>query len=77
MLSASGVVRPVHVEPRYFERPSQVDALYRQPSGLGKIRGKELRSTSHAGTTALFDLVKLRQLVGTLKPSRLELEQHG
>jgi hypothetical protein len=30
MLSVSGVVRPGHVEPRYCEPLSQIDALYRQ-----------------------------------------------
>ena len=30
MLSVSGVVRPGHIEPRYFEPSSQVDAIYRQ-----------------------------------------------
>ncbi len=30
MLSASGVIRPGHIEPRYFEPSSHIDSLYRQ-----------------------------------------------
>jgi hypothetical protein len=30
MLSASGVIRHSHIEPRYFEHSSQVEGFYRQ-----------------------------------------------
>lgn len=37
MLSASGVIRPGHIEPRYFETSSHIDALYRQgPTPAGQ-----------------------------------------
>src|SRR5262245_18061554 len=35
MLSASGVIRPSHVEPRYYEPSSHVDALYRHETTTG------------------------------------------
>ena len=35
MLSVSGVVRPGHVEPRYFESSIGIDALHRQGSEAG------------------------------------------
>jgi hypothetical protein len=67
MLSASGVVRLGHIEPRYFEPPSHVDAFYRQ----GR---KRYRPGSTAGANAVdksgLDWMKLRQLVGTLRTSR-------
>jgi hypothetical protein len=36
MLSVSGVLRPGHVEPRYFEPSIRVDALHRQGSGRSR-----------------------------------------
>jgi hypothetical protein len=37
MLSASGVIRPSNIEPRYFEHSSQVEAFYRQQAKLHGI----------------------------------------
>jgi hypothetical protein len=33
MLSASGVIRPGHIEPRYFESSSHLDVTFRSPNG--------------------------------------------
>jgi hypothetical protein len=33
MLSASGVIRPSHIEPRYFESSSHRDVTFRSPNG--------------------------------------------
>ena len=69
MLSVSGVIRPGHIEPRYFEGSSQVDALYRQRAKC---------ALPAAGTSDKpqvgFDWAKLRQWTVT-KPSRLQIEQ--
>jgi hypothetical protein len=72
MLSASGVVRLGHIEPRYFEPPSHVDALYRR-------EGKRHAGGAPVGTSlpdrSGFDWMKLRQMVGTFRASRLQIEQ--
>jgi len=34
MLSASGVIRPSHIEPRYFESSSHLDVTVRSPNGI-------------------------------------------
>ena len=69
MLSVSGVIRPGHIEPRYFEASSQVDALYRHQAK---------RPQAAAGATVKsqvsFDWRKLRQWV-LAKPSSLQIEQ--
>ena len=69
MLSVSGVIRPGHIEPRYFEASSQVDALYRHQAK---------RPQAAAGATVKshvsFDWTKLRQWV-LAKPSSLQTEQ--
>ena len=75
MLSVSGVVRPSHVEPRYCEPPSEIDALYRQHAN-GHIIAPGTRprpSVAHAG--AALDWTKFRHWVGTFKPSSLQMEQ--
>ena len=73
MLSASGVVRLSHIEPRYFEPPSQVDALYRQQGKRHTLADATAR-ISPADDRGL-DWMKLRHLLGTLKASRLQIEQ--
>lgn len=70
MLSVSGVIRPGHIEPRYFEASSQVDALYRHQAK---------RPQPAAGATVIksqfsFDWTKLRQWI-LAKPSSLQIEQ--
>jgi len=45
MLSASGVIRPSHIEPRYFEPSSHVDALYRHPTPATNTPSTEPRSS--------------------------------
>ena len=51
MLSASGVVRLGHIEPRYFEPASHVDALYRQ-EGKRHTSGSETTRISPETTAA-------------------------
>jgi hypothetical protein len=62
------VIRPGHIEPRYFEPSSHVDAFYRQQ--------KRRQTASGASQKAQvgFDWTKLRRWVVT-KPSRLQIEQ--
>jgi hypothetical protein len=72
MLSASGVIRLGHIEPRYFERSSHVDALYRQESKRVSISSMPVASVAHQ--SAGFEWTKLRQFA-TVKPSRLQIEQ--
>jgi hydroxymethylpyrimidine/phosphomethylpyrimidine kinase len=74
MLSVSGVVRAGHIEPRYFEAPSHVDALYRQTSKRSASDARVARS-SVGGDSCSLDWTKLRQMVGSLRPSRLQIEQ--
>ena len=74
MLSVSGVVRAGHIEPRYFEPSSQVDALYTQKSkGPQTAASPAIRSHVQLSTFG-FDWPRLRQLA-TAKPSRLQIEQ--
>ena len=42
ILAASGVIRPSHVERRYFERAPEVDALYRRNSPSGPVASPTL-----------------------------------
>jgi hypothetical protein len=67
MLSVSGVLRAGHIEPRYFEPSSQVDALSRHENK----RQQAVASTSagsHFQLSAVgFDWSKLRQLALTMK----------
>jgi hypothetical protein len=70
MLSASGVVRLGHVEPRYFVASAQVDALYRQDA-----KRQPMAASTAMRSTAGFDWPRLRQLVLTMRPSRLQIEQ--
>jgi hypothetical protein len=75
MLSVSGVIRLGHVEPRYFEPPSQVDALYRQGGKRSTVSGARIASPSAEAESTGVDWTKLRHLVGCLRPSRLQIEQ--
>jgi hypothetical protein len=74
MLSVSGVVRAGHIEPRYFETPSHVDALYRQGVKRSTL-GTPMPSTCRAVDNARLDWTKFRQLVWTWRPTRLQIEQ--
>ena len=44
MLSASGVIRHSHIEPRYFEHSSQVEGFYRQKANGTRSRPRHLPS---------------------------------
>ena len=70
MLSASGVVRLGHIEPRYFVPSTQVDTLYRQDTTR-----QPMAASSSMRSTAGFDWPRLRQLVLTMRPSHLQIEQ--
>ena len=74
MLSASGVIRLGHIEPRYFERSSHVDALYCQGTKRVNIPSLPVTSVAHQSSCG-FEWTKLRQLILTVKPSRLQIEQ--
>jgi hypothetical protein len=74
MLSASGVIRLGHIEPRYFEQSSHVDALYRQEAKRVKIPSMPVTSVAQQSSGG-FEWTKLRQFVLTVKPSRLQIEQ--
>jgi hypothetical protein len=73
MLSASGVIRPSHVEPRYFEASSHVDALYRQEAK--RVSTASLCPPSLSRHSPGLDWTKFRQIVLAIKPSRLQIEQ--
>ena len=74
MLSVSGVIRSSHIEPRYFEPTSHVDALNRQEAKRDMVTSpRPLPST--ARQDAGLDWTKLRQLVLTTRPSRLQIQQ--
>ncbi len=72
MLSVSGVIRPSHIEPRYFEPSSQVDALYRQET---KRAGIVRAGNAVASRGSSFDWTRFRQVVLAVRPSRLQIEQ--
>lgn len=74
MLSASGVIRLGHIEPRYFEPSSHVDALYRQETKRVNILSMPVTSVARQSSGG-FEWTKLRQFVLTVKPSRLQIEQ--
>lgn len=69
MLSVSGVIRPGHIEPRYFEASSHIDAFYRQQTTRPQ-RADGISARSAVG----FEWTKLRQWV-LMKPSPLQIEQ--
>ena len=69
MLSVSGVIRPGHIEPRYFEASSHVDAFYRQ-----QAKRPQAAAGASAKSQVSFDWTKLRHWVLT-KPSPLQIEQ--
>ena len=69
MLSVSGVIRPGHIEPRYFETSSHVDAFYRQ-----QTKRRQPAAGASIKAQVGFDLTKLRQCILT-KPSDLQREQ--
>ena len=67
MLSVSGVVRPSHIEPRYFESSASVDAVNRQ-------QANRHRTAVSSHTPTRLDWTALRQLVLANRPSRLQTE---
>lgn len=73
MLSVSGVIRPSHIEPRYFEPASQLDALSRQE--VKRSSSASLPKTSLARQSSGFDWTKVRQMILTIRPARLQIEQ--
>jgi hypothetical protein len=69
MLSVSGVIRPSHIEPRYFEASSQLDSWHRQEAkGPSK---PSIPVPSVAGWGTALDWSKFRQLISTSRSSRL------
>jgi len=73
MLSVSGVIRPSHIEPRYFEPASQLDALPCQE--VKRSGSASLPETALTRQNLGFDWTKVRQLIVTIRPSRLQIEQ--
>ncbi len=71
MLSVSGVIRPGHVEPRYFEPPIHIDTLHRQ----GILKAPTAITASCVSANISFNFSKLRQFVKAIRPSSLSLEQ--
>jgi hypothetical protein len=71
MLSASGVIRPSHIEPRYFEPSSHVDALYRHPTP-----GASTPSTraSIVRRSSMLDGTTFHRFLTAVSPSRLQTE---
>ena len=69
MLYVSGVIRPGHIEPRYSETSSQVDAFYRQ-----QTKRRQPAAGASGKAQVGFDWTKLRQWVLT-KPSDLQIER--
>lgn len=70
MLSASGVLRLGHVEPRYFVPTAKVDALYRQ-----EAKRQPTVASIAMQSKATFEWPRLRQVDLTMRPSRLQIEQ--
>lgn len=76
MLSVSGVIRPGHVEPRYFEPSIHIDTLHRQVSGQnGILKAPTANTASCVSANISFNFSKLRQFVKAIRPSSLSLEQ--
>ena len=75
MLSVSGVIRPSHIEPRYFEPSSQVNALYRREAKPAVLCTTPAPQTPVPLPDAGLDWTKLRQLVFMVRPSHLQIEQ--
>jgi hypothetical protein len=73
MLSASGVIRPSHVEPRYFEDSAHVDALYRHEAK--RVSTAAIPQPSVPLHSPGLDWTTFRQIVLAIKPSRLQIEQ--
>jgi hypothetical protein len=77
MLSVSGVVRPGHIERRYFAQATQVDALYRQverPVAVSPAQPSQDPIPLWQREVKI-DLSRIRHWVGALRPARLQVGQ--
>lgn len=75
MLSVSGVVRPGHVEPRYFEQAARIHALYRQADRPTAVAPVQPSPASRWQREIKLDLSRIRHWIGALKPARLQVNQ--
>ena len=77
MLSVSGVVRPGHIERRYFVHSTKADALYRRaerPVANSPARPSQAPIPIWHREIK-FDLARIRHWVGALKPARPQVWQ--
>ena len=72
MLSASGVIRPSHIEPRYFEQPAHIDTFHRQTARARPSSTNALASPSVWQRNITVDVRRIRNWIGAMSPARLQ-----
>lgn len=75
MLSESGVLRPSHIERRYFEVSVQADSLKRQVSSLESVADNSPARSLPWQKIGRIDLAALRHWIGSSRQARLQIEQ--
>lgn len=75
MLSVSGVVRPSHIEPRYFVHVPQTDALHRQADRRVVLSPAKPMQAPIWQREIKIDLGRIRHWVAALRPARLQVGQ--
>jgi hypothetical protein len=69
MLSVSGVIRPSHVEPRYYVQAAQLGAIHRQIERAAAVSQATASQTSIWQRPIKVDLASIRQWAGILRPA--------
>jgi len=75
MLSVSGVVRPSHVETRYFAHPARIDAIYRRTEQTVAVPLANPSLPSLWRRPIKIELARIRHLVGSLRQVKLQVDQ--
>lgn len=72
MLSVSGVVRPGHIETRYFAQTARIDAVYRRSDQPASIPPDKPMVLSSWRRPVKAKLARIRHLMGSFRPARLQ-----
>ena len=69
MLSVSGVIRPSHVEPRYYVQAVQLSAIHHQQARAAAVSQATASQPSIWQRPIKLDLANIRQWAGILRPA--------
>jgi hypothetical protein len=75
MLFVSGVIRPSHVEPRYYAQGAQVDVINRQIRRPPAVPQAITSQPSVWHRPIKVDLASIRQWTGLLRQAKFQVEQ--